>query len=378
MRIAFYAPRASFLDLDTLGGDPIFLNNLFDSLRERGHEVKIASKLNARDLWRGRIPAYRLITEALSVRREMKRYSPDAWLIYNPSRSYPDLFGWWQRPKRYVLFAAHTWQSKRLPRRWRWLFAFAHQRSLNRADKVVAEKPDSADRLRSRRVPEERLCIIPAASKSWNEVPSREEARRRLGLPQEKSVVLCMCRFTGPNEQPKERKTEMVLDLLATLAPLPQNVTLLLIGDDGPGRKRVDTEIGRLTLQKRVRIISPAERVRLVGSMDNDDVKWFYAACDFYAYPHVLDRPWLSVMEAQACGRPVITMHTRSAELIVEPGRTGLLAKDLEEFQACMAALSSDRSRCDSMGQAARDYIAKFHSIEARARQIEEMLVGRG
>ena len=43
-----------------------------------------------------------------------------------------------------------------------------------------------------------------------------------------------------------------------------------------------------------------------------------------------------------------------------------------------MAALSSDRSRCDSMGQAARDYIAKFHSIEARARQIEEMLVGRG
>jgi len=63
---------------------------------------------------------------------------------------------------------------------------------------------------------------------------------------------------------------------------------------------------------------------------------------------------------------PVITMHTRSAELTVEAGRTGLLAKDLEEFQAHLAALAFDRARCESMGKGGPEYIAKFHSIDTQ------------
>ena len=99
--------------------------------------------------------------------------------------------------------------------------------------------------------------------------------------------------------------------------------------------------------------------------------------CDFYAYPALTDRTFITILEAQACGRPVVTMQTRSAELTVDAGRTGLLVKDLEEFQAHIAALASDRARCESMGRAAREYIAKFHSIEIRVRQFEDLLLGR-
>src|SRR3990172_8680016 len=113
MRIAFYSPRTSHLKQDfAQGGDPIFLHGLFGALRERGHEVKVVSTLNIRKFWRRQVPARRLVTEALTIRQEMKRYAPDAWLVYDCSRTYPDLFGWWQHPKRYVLLAAHTWQSE--------------------------------------------------------------------------------------------------------------------------------------------------------------------------------------------------------------------------------------------------------------------------
>jgi glycosyltransferase involved in cell wall biosynthesis len=80
-------------------------------------------------------------------------------------------------------------------------------------------------------------------------------------------------------------------------------------------------------------------------------------------------------MEAQYCGRPVVTLRTRSAEITVQDGRTGLLANDLDEFRAHLATLCGDPSRCDAMGAAARAYIATTHSIETRLGQIEELLI---
>jgi len=73
----------------------------------------------------------------------------------------------------------------------------------------------------------------------------------------------------------------------------------------------------------------------------------------------------------------VVTMGIRSAELTVDSGRTGLLAKDLDEFQTHMAALTRDRTLCESMGCAGREYIQEFHSMQTRVKQIEGMLNGR-
>ena len=366
MRIAFYSPRASHLDGDVShGGDPIFLRNLFAGLAERGHEVKTVSRLNVRDFCRGRVPTRRFFGEAISIRREMRRFSPDAWLVYDPSGTYPDLFGWWQRPRRYVLLGAHTWQSDRMPRGWRWLFAFAHRRSLARADKIVASRPASAARLLSSGVPRERLCVMQPAVKVWERLPSKRDARVLLGLPEETSIVLCVSRFTGPNER-KQRKTEMILNLLRTLPKLPPEVLTVVVGD-GPSRPRIEEEVAKLGLEG---------RVRFPGAMSNDDLSRYYAACDLYAYPLDMDLPRLSVLEAQGCGRPVVTMRSDSAELTVDAGRTGLLAGDIEEFRSHLASLAGDRARCEAMGRAAREYVRRFHSIETRAEQIEELLRG--
>lgn len=240
---------------------------------------------------------------------------------------------------------------------------FAHRRSLARADKVIAERPKSADRLRAFGIPKERLCVLPPAVRTWDWMPSREESRRRLTLPQEAPVILCVSRLSVHTDRPG--KTDMILHLLAALAPLSSDLVLVLVGD-GPGRRRVEEQVAKLKLER---------RVRLVGSVPHDEIRWFYVACDFYAYPDLMDRMFNTILEAQACGRPVVTMQTRSAEFIVDAGRTGLLAKDMEEFQAHMAALARDKARCESMGDAAREYIAKLHSMETRIRQIEDLLL---
>jgi glycosyltransferase involved in cell wall biosynthesis len=364
LRIIFYAPRASQLDPRAIGGDGPIVHSLLTGLPARGHEVRVASRIDVRDFWLDRVPAHRLATEAFAVHRELKRFSPDAWLVFGSCLKHPDLFGWWQRPVRYVVMGPGTSAGRRVPKRWRWLLRWAHQRSLHRADRVVAFHPKSADELRSLGVRRERLSVLPPPVEFWDEIPSRQESRALLELPKKAPIVLCVSRLTQPRNGQVPYKTEAVVELLRALAQLPSDILLVVVGD-GPGRAMVEDTTAALGM---------VGRVQLVGTVRHTDVRRFYAACDFFAYPCLVDRPWVAVLEAQSCGRPVVTMQTRSAEVTVEHGHTALLAKDMQDFKAHMAALASDRERCDEMGRSAREYIAKTHSFAVRVEQIEGFL----
>src|SRR2546426_11333989 len=95
----------------------------------------------------------------------MKKFSPHAWLVYGPSTKNPDLFGWWQHPKRYVLWHTDPGGGKSMPKWWRCFFKFAHRHSLARADQVAAYHPRSADGL-SAVVAPERLHLFPSPLRS--------------------------------------------------------------------------------------------------------------------------------------------------------------------------------------------------------------------
>ena len=52
-------------------------------------------------------------------------------------------------------------------------------------------------------------------------------------------------------------------------------------------------------------------------------------------------------------------------------------AKDLDEFQAHLLALVQDRNRCQEMGRAGPAFVARSLTVDARARQVEELLLGQ-
>jgi glycosyltransferase involved in cell wall biosynthesis len=366
MRIALHVPRASYLEPGT-SGDPIFLGALVDGLRGRGHEVEVVTRTDVRDYWRGRRSARTLLADVVSARRRMKRFAPDAWIVYGASATYPDVLGWWQRPRRYVLIATGVGKADRMPRPWRWLLPRAHRRALARADAVTVYRPTSVDPLRALGVPDDRIRVLPLASPTWEAVPSQEEARERLDLPQDAPVVLSVSRLPAPREDGKPWKTEMVVELLESEATLPPDAILLHVGD-GPGRGVVEEKARELGLR---------ERLRLPGAVEHHDAVWYFAACDFLAFPSLRDFPWLAVLEAQSCGRPVVTTKTHSAEMTVEDGRTGLLADDREEFAKHLRALARDRARCRRLGAAAREYVERAHSLDVRLDQIERLLGAR-
>ena len=379
MRVAFHVPRARYLENCPGGekspsGDGMLIFNLLKALRKLGHQVRVVSRLDARDFWLGRLPKWRLMAEAALIRSDMKRFAPDAWLVYCPAIQYPDLFGWWQRPKKYIVLKGGEQFGQRgaeaVPRPWRDLYTFAYQQSLKRANMFEAIRPSAVENLRTCGIPEERICFLPRAIRTWTHIPTRAEARRVLHLPQEVPIVLCVSRFTVRRykDDPRPGKTESVLDLLRAFRALPSNSLLVLVGD-GPGRRELEEEAARGEI---------TGRVRFAGQVDHDHVVWYYAACDFFAFPEKSEsnRAYQASLEAQACGRPVLTMDNPTSQTTLEAGRAGLLAKDLKEFQAHLLALAQDRSRCDVMGRAAAAFIARSFSMEVRASQIEQLLLG--
>lgn len=102
------------------------------------------------------------------------------------------------------------------------------------------------------------------------------------------------------------------------------------------------------------------------------DVVPAYAAADVYVQPTWYDPCSLVVLEALACGRPVITTRLNGASELMEDGRDGLILETPAGIDALVDAmlelLDADRRR--RMGRAARE-TAERHPIE---RNFEQMM----
>ena len=103
-----------------------------------------------------------------------------------------------------------------------------------------------------------------------------------------------------------------------------------------------------------------------------DDVVPAYAAADVYVQPTWYDPCSLVVLEALACGRPVITTRFNGASELMEDGREGLILDTPADIDALAEAMREllDADLRRRMGRAARE-TAELHPIE---RNFEEMM----
>lgn len=97
-----------------------------------------------------------------------------------------------------------------------------------------------------------------------------------------------------------------------------------------------------------------ADDVRLLGFYP--DVREVYRAADFFVQPTFYDPCSLVVMEALACGLPVITTAQNGAGELMEPGREGFVLRSPraeDELIAALDAMADDDQR-RAMSEAAR------------------------
>ncbi len=179
----------------------------------------------------------------------------------------------------------------------------------------------------------------------------RAAARARLGLPPDADILL----FTALSIRGNVWKDyETLRAAIGRLSERP--LIFLAVGEDAPAER-----IG-------------AAEIRFVPfTTDNRRLTDFYQAADLYIHAARADTFPTSVLEALACGTPVVATAVGGIPEQVREGETGLLAPvgDAGAMAEAISALLDDPVRRETMGRAAA---ADAHARFDRRRMVNDYL----
>jgi glycosyltransferase involved in cell wall biosynthesis len=160
----------------------------------------------------------------------------------------------------------------------------------------------------------------------------------------------------------KKKGLDTLLKALALLSDLP--LRLLVVGSDDPSFYR--PLLDRLGLQERIRFEKPTS-----------DALFFYAAADLYIGPSLEDAFNLPILEAMACGLPVIASANAGASEIIRDGETGLILRDPQdhlELASLIRRIQPENGLRLSMGAAASSYAMMNCSWDDNAEKTRQLL----
>lgn len=170
--------------------------------------------------------------------------------------------------------------------------------------------------------------------------PSARRARRdserfSLGLI---SSVFCLLLI---GNDWKNKGLDSLLRAIAECGELP--LVLLVVGADD--RRDYAEAVGTLAIKGKVKFLEPAQ-----------DVMKFYATADAYVGPSLEDAYGLPVLEAMACGLPVIASARAGASEILRDGENGFVLRHPEDFRelaVLLRRLCTQPNLCIQLGKAA-------------------------
>ncbi len=194
---------------------------------------------------------------------------------------------------------------------------------------------------------------------------NRDPIRLRLGLPVDRLVALCV-----GNLKPVKGH-EVLLKAIGGLGTAQRTLTLVLVGEDFQG--------GRL--QRLAERLPRQVEARFVGRQD-DPLPWYQAA-DLFVLPSRWEGMSNALLEAMACGLPVIATRVGGNVDLVNHEETGLMVppENPTELSQAIARLRSDDELRRRLGAAARSHVLRFHDLRRTADHYSEQyarLVGAG
>ena len=231
------------------------------------------------------------------------------------------------------------------------------------ADRYLAVSRNLAGRYLDAGLPADRLREIPNGVDVTRFFPAadaeRRELRHRLGLPVDRPLIL----FVGvmsPDKQP-----HVLLDAWARFESQERlGSTLMFVGATDP---RLFELGGRLAeqLQERLAQIEGGDRVRFAGP--TREIENYYRAADLVVMPSLREGLPLVMLEAMACGLPVVASRLPgSTDTVITDGVDGRLVEpgDIAGFADAIGEVLRDRARAEQIGAAARRTVEERYRIE--------------
>jgi glycosyltransferase involved in cell wall biosynthesis len=210
------------------------------------------------------------------------------------------------------------------------------------------------------KIAEDRVAVISNGVDTTRFAPRAAvaEVRRELGIGAADPVIGIVAALRP------EKNHELFLEMGRRVINKFPSARLLIIGD-GPCRDEIESSIKTLGI---------ADQTMLLGS--RPDIPQLLAAMDVFALTSQIEANPVSILEAMSVGRPIVATNVGSIHEAVADGRTGYLvpAGDADQLAERVLQLLGDRALRETMGNAARETVVRYWSIEAMVRGYERLI----
>jgi teichuronic acid biosynthesis glycosyltransferase TuaC len=203
-------------------------------------------------------------------------------------------------------------------------------RTLRRADRIFAVSQHIAARAVELGASPRSILVVPnGVDPATFSYADSEAARRTVGAPAGRPLLLCVANLLA------EKGQHVLIEAFARMQATAPEPWLVLIGSD-PSPLRVY----RRRLERLIARHHLGQRIRLLGSVDQDALRHWYHAADVLVLPTFREGSPNVVREALACGTPVVgsrvggvpeLIASEEMGLLVEPGDVDGLARRLDE-----------------------------------------------
>jgi glycosyltransferase involved in cell wall biosynthesis len=194
---------------------------------------------------------------------------------------------------------------------------------------------------------------------------NREAARKRFGLHLDRTIILAGAVKASSDERKGFRVLGHGLKRLAE-SRSSDDLDLVVFGEREPARP---PDMGF--------------KVTFVGEINDDDaLALLYSAADVYVAPSTQENLANTVMEAMACGTPVVAFDIGGMSDMIEHEVTGYLAQpfDTQDLARGISWVTQDRSLNRSLSCRARAKVEKEYAVDKVGRRYaqlyEEVLKG--
>lgn len=227
------------------------------------------------------------------------------------------------------------------------LFLAWRNRVLRRASAFVAISSAVVSELRQQRVDPALIRTIPNSVDICTfypvDLPKKRALRAKLDLPLTAKIVIYTGRLVSYKGLP------LLLRVWQDIQTHNRHVRLLIVGSGGLDIHNCETELKTYVVDNGLQ-----ESVRFTGAVRN--VHEYLQAADIFVFPTESEAFGISLIEAMACGLPVVSTSVGGVKDILVHEQNGLIveADDFQQLCDALSRLLKDASLSSNLGQAAR------------------------
>lgn len=248
-------------------------------------------------------------------------------------------------------------------------FLAVRNRILRTADGFVAISSEVATELVGADVDGSSVLRIPNSVDTTRFRPvaddEKQHIRTKLGIQQEKTVVIFTGRLVSYKGLP------LLLRVWREIVRRHKDVELLLVGSGGLDIHNCEAELRTFVVDNGLE-----ESVRFTGSVDN--VEEYLQAADIFVFPTENEAFGISLIEAMACGLPVISTSVGGVTDILEHRKNGLAVYpgEFEQLSGALDRLIANPVLSTTLGQTAWQMSRDRYSAVTVTRRYVELFRG--